>query len=354
MSKHKLCRKMKSQKRISKIWLGFVMLIFIAMFISAIIIMPALLYFFKHELISLNMRKPALVVVFLFASIFISTAITILLAKRILRPIVDISTATKVIAKGNFDIRINEKHRLNELSRLAADFNKMVQELGGIETLRSDFIINISHEFKTPIAAIEGFALLLQDKNISEEERSEYLSLITESTSQLSNLLNNTLSLSKLESQGIISEKSKFRLDEQIRRIILSLEPIWSKKELNLIINMDTAYYFGNESMLEQVWLNILGNAMKFTGRGGSITIDLFEIGESITVKISDTGIGIDEAEKEFIFNKFYRTNAAKEYCGNGLGLALVKRILDLSGASIVVKSENSKGAEFVINLTTI
>ncbi|HBR31850.1 MAG TPA: two-component sensor histidine kinase, partial [Clostridiales bacterium] len=208
-----------------------------------------------------------------------------------------------------------------------------------------------SHELKTPVATIEGLAALIQDERASSEEKKEYAEQLKESTQKLSEHINNILMLSKLESQEIISENKRFRIDEQIRRIILFLEPLWSKKELLLTINMDIAYYYGNEGLLFHLWQNLLENAMKFTGKGGTVSVDVSEINGSVTVKVSDDGIGIRKEDTERIFSKFYRTSSASEYAGNGLGLALVKKITELYGGQVKVESEQGRGSVFTVIL---
>lgn len=339
-------------KRLSRIWFGFFLFIFLSMLITAAVLIPILLFLIRSNIFDLNFKRPVLaLMVFLFGSVVVSTIITFILAKKILHPIAGISAATKEVAKGNFDISINEEHRIRELSFLATDFNKMVRGLSGIEVIKSDFIVNVSHEFKTPIATIEGFAELTKSDFITPEERKEYASQIIKCTRQLNNLVDNILALAKLEGQGIDSEKEKFRLDEQIRRIILSLEPLWAGKELELNINMDNAYYYGNENLIAQVWTNLLENAMKFSDNNGKIDVDLSETAGNIVIKISDNGIGISEDDIGLIFNKFYRGKTDKIYSGNGIGLALVKRILDLYSANISCESTPGEGSVFTIFL---
>lgn len=196
---------------------------------------------------------------------------------KILLPINRLREATKEVAKGNFNVQLYENIKIEEFREMAKDFNKMVQELQGIETLRTDFVTNVSHEFKTPITAIEGYAALLQNSDLPAEEREEYAGKIISSTRQLSMLTNNILKLSKLENQEIIIEKTEFSLDEQIRQALLLLEPQWSGKQLDLEIQLAETGFYGSEELLMQVWINILGNAVKFSREYGNLSVTLTE-----------------------------------------------------------------------------
>ena len=208
--------------------------------------------------------------------------------------------ATTEVARGNFSVRVREPLDA-EYGTLTRNFNRMAEELSGIETLRGDFISNVSHEFKTPLASIQGFAKLLQDDSLSDSDRCEYTQIIIDETTRLSKLASNILNLSKLENQTTIANKTRFSLDEQIRKIILMLEPEWSKKNINLDIALDDIYYFGNEELMGQIWQNIINNAIKFTPDNGVIKVQLYRTESNITVRISDNGIGISHEAKEKI-----------------------------------------------------
>lgn len=277
--------------------------------------------------------------------------ITMYVGKKILSPITDFSNAAKEIAKGNFNIDLNESHRVREISEVAHHFNIMVQELQSIETLRNDFVVNVSHEFKTPIAAIEGYATLLQDKTITKEEHDEYTGMIVNSARQLSTLSGNILKISKLENQEMITDKGEYRLDEQVRQALLLLESIWTPKQLTLNIELQKCMYHGNEELMMQVWLNLLGNAIKFTPEGGEISVSLTATEHCIAVIISDTGIGMTKSVRKHIFEKFYQGDHARNAEGNGLGLPLVYRIINLCGGTIEVKSELGVGSTFTVKL---
>lgn len=335
----------------SKLRIYFTLIIFVIMFSTALIMGLLAFMLLKTGHINLANPNPLTPIRFiLFMSVIIGTSISAFVAKKILAPITDFSLATDKIAKGNFDIRINEDSPIEEIRDLAKNFNIMAQELSGIETLRNDFITNVSHEFKTPIAAIEGYATLLQD-DVSVPEYADYIQMIIQSAKQLNSLSSNILSLSKLENQEIILEKTSYRLDEQIRNAVLMLEPEWSQKNLDLQIDLTNAEYIGNEGLLMQVWLNLISNAIKFTPEDGTVKISLYKEGASLVFKITDNGLGIEESTINHIFDKFYQGDTTRKTEGNGLGLALVKRIIDLSNGSITVKSKINEGSTFIVIL---
>lgn len=290
------------------------------------------------------------IIVAFIVCIIIGTIITGFVGRTILQPIHDLSKATSEVARGNFSVRVREPSD-NEYGTLARNFNKMAQELSGIETLRGDFISNVSHEFKTPLASIQGFAKLLQDESLSAEDKREYTQIIIDETSRLTKLSSNILRLTKLENQTTIGKKSRFSIDEQIRKIILMLEPEWSKKEIDLDIDLEDILYVGNEELMGQVWQNVINNAIKFTPVGGNIKVRLFRSDNGIVVKISDDGPCIPADKIEKIFEKFYQADHSRATEGNGLGLALVKRIIDLSGGNISVENLYEGGVCFNIEL---
>lgn len=293
------------------------------------------------------------VIIAFIVCIILGTVITAFISRTILQPIRDLNKATTEVARGNFSVRVREPLDA-EYGTLTRNFNRMVEELSGIETLRGDFISNVSHEFKTPLASIQGFAKLLQDDSLSDSDRCEYAQIIIDETTRLSKLASNILNLSKLENQTTIANKTRFSLDEQFRKIILMLEPEWSKKNINLDIALDDIYYFGNEELMGQIWQNIINNAIKFTPDNGVIKVQLYRTESNITVRISDNGIGISHEAKEKIFEKFYQGDHSRKTEGNGLGLALVKRIIDLCGGRIYVENLYEGGVCFVVELPFI
>ncbi|QUL56376.1 HAMP domain-containing histidine kinase [Paenibacillus tritici] len=334
------------------LWWYFVSMVFvIILFFVLLMSVWAFLYFrignntWEHG----NPFPPILTMV-LF-SLVIGTTISIMVGRTILAPITDFSKAAKEIAGGNFDIYLNESHRVNEISEVAHHFNLMVQELRSIETLRNDFVVNVSHEFKTPIAAIEGYATLLQEENLSKEEHDEYTGMIIDSSRQLSNLSGNILKISKLENQEMLTELAEYPLDEQLRQALLLLESLWSAKHLHLNLDLEEQPYYGNEELMMQVWLNVLGNAIKFTPEGGAISVSIHSDGSWISVVIADNGIGMTPKVRKHIFEKFYQGDPARSAGGNGLGLPLAARIISLSKGIIEVQSEPGQGSAFTVKL---
>lgn len=344
------------KERNSRLWVYFVFIVFAIMFVSAVAMVFLALLMFHFGRFPIREGNPFVpFCVMLFISVLIGTAISLFVAKKILKPITRFSKAAAKVAQGNFDIHLDETGRIPEIRDLARNFNLMAKELSNIETLRNDFVVNVSHEFKTPIAAIAGYATLLQDCSLSAAQRDEYTRIIIDSARNLSALAENILMLSRLETHDGFFERNPFRLDEQIRQAVLMLEPEWSRKGLDLQIDLAKITYCGNEPLLWQVWMNVIGNAVKFTPQDGRIGIRLFQIGSNtgsnIVIRISDTGCGIADDVRKRIFDKFYQGDTTRKSDGNGLGLALVKRIIDLCGGRITAASEIGSGSTFTVSL---
>lgn len=291
------------------------------------------------------------IIFFLTASVVVGSVLSFLVGKKIIQPLNVISNALQEVRTGNFDVVVDEDSRIPEFQEMTKNFNLMTRKLGSIETLRNDFIVNVSHEFKTPLAAIEGYATLLQEVNLTAEERFEYTSIIIEASQQLSTLTGNILQLSKIENDEIIIKKDWYRIDEQMRRALLILEPLWSKKNLELQLDLPSTLYYGNAKLLMQAWLNLLSNAIKFTPDNGLITITLEEYEEILLIIIRDSGCGIDASVGDKIFEKFYQHDNTRSTQGNGLGLSLVKRIIELSDGKISYSSLINVGTTFQIEL---
>lgn len=288
------------------------------------------------------------------SSMIIGAALAAITSKFFLMRLTKISEGMRDIARGNFNTRIPERDKkdaISELGELERTFNQMASDLDGIEIFRNDFINNFSHEFKTPIISIRGFARQLQSDNISEEQKKEYISIIIKESEQLADMSSNVLLLSKLENQQIVNEQTTFDLDEQIRGCILLLEKGWSDKNIELDIDLDSVKYTFNEEMLSHVWINLISNAIKFSNENGKITCRLFEKDNSIFFEISDDGIGMDEDVRARIFEKFYQGDTSHSGQGNGIGLNIVHRIITLANGSISVESIHKKGSKFTVCL---
>lgn len=342
---------MKAKQNIT-LWGGFVISVFLIMSFSAFVATGIFIMLDRRGWISMSRHNPFMpLVTFLFTAVVVGTAVSVLVGHKITLPIKRLSAALKEIARGNFDVRSAEDNGLPEMREMQRNFNVMAQELSGIETLRNDFVVNVSHEFKTPIAAIEGYAALLQNGNLTDADREEYTGLIIQSTQKLSMLTSNILRLSKLENQEIIPGKTRFSLDEQLRQALLLLEGQWSKKNIELDIELMPVLFYGNEELLLQVWLNLLGNAIKFTPHYGTVSVRLIGRTGQVTVTVSDTGVGIASEVQPHIFEKFYQGDHTRAAEGNGLGLALVKRIVTLCHGAVSVESDTGEGARFTVTL---
>jgi signal transduction histidine kinase len=282
--------------------------------------------------------------------IVLGMALTFFFSKKMLDPIRKVIVAIHKVAQGDFNVQVDLKG-IGELEELSQSFNKMTNELSSIETLRSDFVNNFSHEFKTPIVSMRGFAKMLIEGDLSEEERREYLEIILAESERLAVLSTNVLNMSKYENIGIVPDKTSFRLDEQIRKVILLMEPKWSRKELSVDVEMAEVTFNGNEDFTQQIWINLLDNAIKFSYQGGMISLSLVSINNGIRFTIQDDGAGMDEQTEERIFDKFYQGDTSHTIAGNGLGLAIVKRITQLCGGTIKVQSELEKGSTFTVFL---
>jgi len=290
------------------------------------------------------------IIVLMGFSVFIGTAIAAFFSKKALNPIRKVVEATNKVAGGDFSARVDIRG-VYELEELSNSFNKMAHELSSVESLRRDFINNFSHELKTPIVSIRGFAKLLKDGHLNDEEKQEYLEIIITESERLAELATNILNLSKYEAIDIVTEKAPLRLDEQIRRAIAITEPKWSAKNISVNIGMDEIVFNGNENLTQQIWINLLENAVKFSRQGGNIGISLMDGGAEVYFSIQDDGIGMDAETMRHIFDKFYQGDNSHKNTGNGLGLTMVRRIVELCGGTAGVESDLGKGSVFTIIL---
>ena len=262
-------------------------------------------------------------------------------------PISRLSHSMKEVAGGNFHVHVETKSIFRDIRDIYDNFNLMVSELNATETLQTDFISNVSHEFKTPISAIEGYASLLQEHQQSSEEQAEYIDKILFNTRRLSTLAGNILLLSKLDSQSIRPRRSRFRLDEQVRQCILALERRWTEKEVDFDVDLDSVDFTGYEGLLQHVWTNLIDNAVKFGPRGGLVQMRLVQETGSVLFTIDNEGPVISEKDKARIFNKFYQGDSSHESEGNGLGLALVRKIIAIHGGEVWLEDPASGGCRF-------
>lgn len=261
-----------------------------------------------------------------------------------------INNAIRSVADGDYTVKLDPE-KLAPFSEVAADFNRMTDKLSSVETLRKDFTGNFSHEFKTPIVSINGFANLLLEENVTEEERKQYLQIIANESERLSELSKNTMLLSHLDTMTEIPNPKNYSLSDQIRQEIILLSKAWEEKNIQMNVDLEEAVFFGNRDIMAHVWINILNNAIKFTPDGGRIRVTLQKNGQAVQVTISDTGKGMTPEQAERIFERYYQADTSHSGNGLGLGLAITKRILELAGGTIGVKSSLGQGSTFTVTL---
>lgn len=285
-------------------------------------------------------------ILFCTVSILIGTGLAFLLGKLILDPMNKIINGMNKLANGQFSTRIDLGKNV-WLKSIATGFNTLADELQNTEILRSDFVNNFSHEFKTPIVSINGLIGLMKSEKVPPEKMRKYLDVIEEEANRLAEMTTNMLNLSKIEKQEILTDCKQFNLSEQIRSCVLLLEKKWAQKKLKLSLDFDEYYIHANDDLLKQVWLNIIDNAIKFSTQKKDLSVEIEKMDNKIAVSISNEGEVIDEKDIDKIFNKFYQLGQKKE--GNGIGLSIVKHIVNLHGGSIKVTSSEEKTTFTVI-----
>ena len=327
---------MKSQKatpRGDNLRLYFIVCIFAILCVTLGV--SALLTLLLEWLTNTHFTVPTIVWMVLF-SVVLGGGLSIIMSRFFLRPVTRMGRAMERVAAGDFTVRLDNPGALGEMRDSYAHFNTMT---------------NVSHEFKTPINAIEGYAMLMQDAGNDPALQREYADKILLSTRRLSELVNNILLLSKVDNQTMPLEKHPYRLDEQLRRAILLLERKWTQKQIEWDVDMDEATYTGNESLMLHVWVNLLDNAIKFDPVGGEIRLRLHCESTCIRITVSDNGPGIPKDQQSAIFERFYQADGSHKSEGNGLGLALARRIVRMCGGEISVSSEPGKGSCFTVEL---
>jgi len=342
----------------------FSFLVFIIILFTIAVLGCVLIFLLKTNIIDINKVFPSnhtgekadisrLILAIVVLSLVIGTFFSFFLGKTSLRPIRQLINGMNDLAKGDFDVRltIHNQHLPFELKQVSESFNQMANELGSIEMLRNDFINNFSHEFKTPIVSIRGFAKLLKKGDLTPKEQEEYLDIIISESEHLSTLSTNILHLSHIENQTISINNREYNLTEQIRKSILILESAWSQKKLDLIIDLDEVTMYADEELLSHIWINLIDNAIKYSNTNGKIQIDLMKFSDTIVFKVSDYGKGMDSKEKNRIFDKFYQGDQSHASKGNGIGLTIVKKIIDIYKGNIHVTSQKGFGTIITVTL---
>ena len=284
-------------------------------------------------------------------SVLIGSLITSLISKWFFHPIRKIVESMGEVASGDFNVHLETTTTSQEIRAMYAGFNLMTKELRATEILQTDFVSNVSHEFKTPINAIEGYATLLQNYEKLDSDQRQYVDKILFNTKRLSSLAGNILLLSRIDNQAIQTKQTTFRLDEQIRQSIVMLEPQWAEKDLEFDVELEDVEYTGSENLMHHVWDNLIGNAIKFDPPGGLVKISLVRTDDVIRFAVEDSGIGIPQGAEKHIFDKFYQGDSSHKEEGNGLGLALAKQIVEMSGGEIFAENL-AVGCRFTVLLS--
>lgn len=336
----------------SRLWIYFSFITLILTIVIAVALIVIILLLEEFALLPSLEGSPKLswVIPIIFSSLM-GLVISGIVMIQILNPIIKLKKAMTKVIESDFSVQLDEDERIAEVSELYHSFNLMVNELSSIQRLQSDFTSVISHEFKTPLSSIQGYAQLLQSPDLTASERETYQHRIIVATKQLSGLSDNILKLSKLDNQSISIERKSYRLDEQIRESILSLHNQWMEKNLTMTIDLDSTVLYANEDLLNQVWINLLDNAIKYSEQEGQIIVHLKDSKDSVEVIIEDTGIGIPSEKLNIIFERFFQVDGSRFSSGNGLGLAIVKRIIDNHEGTIEYQSELGDGTKVIITL---
>jgi len=332
----------------------FSVVVFMILTITSIVIFAIGVLLVRTNAINiakLSRQEPLLpIMMLLIISVVVGTVVSFMISRFPLKPLRRVIDAINRLAAGDFSARLNLTG-VSSFNDLSTSFNRMAEELGSIEMLRSDFVDSFSHEFKTPIVSIKGFAEELKHDDIPPEQRQEYLDIIIHESSRLAQLATNVLNLSRVEKQAILASRTSFDLSEQVRRCVLLFESKWEERGLNLTVELDEVLLEGDEELLSQVWLNLIDNAVKFTPEGGNVEIRLRRHENTAEFVIRDDGYGISEEAQRHIFDKFYQGDPSHSVAGNGLGLSIAMRVVTLHGGNLSCKSEEGAGTEFTVVL---
>ena len=344
--------KMNTEERQNRIALtllfsGIVLLVLIANAVIVSVVIFYLVYRGSLQLGNTPLNASSLILNFLLWSIVVGSALVSLTSRFPLKPVNKVLDAMNQLASGDYSARLSDfkgplrKHPT--VMEFINSFNTMASELQQTEMLKSDFINNFSHEFKTPIVSIAGFAKLLKRGNLEEEKKTEYIEAIEEESVRLSQLATNVLNLTKVENQVILTAVERFNLSEQIRTSALLLEAKWTRKHIDLLLPTEEYYIRGNAELLKEVWLNLLDNAIKFSPDYGTVEVQIRESAGSTSVLISNFGDAIPTEKMDKIFNKFYQADESHSTEGNGIGLAVVKKVISLHGGTVGANCSEGK-----------
>ena len=352
---------MNRHKTLHRSMTWFVFQILLASYIITFILLFFLTKLFPDTYMHWLLRPLLLIALVLTACAIVGSIMSFFLTKHFIKPLNELMTATKAVAEGDYSVRVHTEKMLvdieeyhspvNEFEDFVESFNRMAESLGSVEMLRTDFINTISHEFKTPVVSIRGFAKLLQNPNLSEEQRKLYTDTIIQQSLLLSSMSSNILLLSQYERAEALTDKVFYSLDEQLRNVISLQSKDWLEKNITLEGRLDSVTYYGNPDIMAHVWSNLLSNAIKFTPHGGSVLVELTRQQDAVFVRFRDSGIGMDAEALSHIYEKFYQADSSRQSEGTGLGLSIVKRIVSLCHGTVEASSTPGEGTEFTVVL---
>lgn len=344
---------MKIRAKINSIWKFIVFFLMIAFIVTCNLLL--FLNFIDLDEAVIRKAAPITFINVLLLTLLFCMIDAIRRKQMITKPVKRIQQGINRVIKGDFTTRIEYiqgKDSNNGFDMIITGLNKMIEELSGVETLRTDFIANVSHELKTPLAVMQNYGILLQSHELSEEQRIEYGKAIQEQTKRLSDLVMNILKLNKLENQQIYPNVEKYYLGEQLCECMLEFESVWEDKNIEIDTDIDEEVQIkADKELLSLVWLNLLSNALKFTNANGKVFLSLQKDEHFVYVQVKDTGCGMSVETGKNIFKKFYQGDTSHATKGNGLGLALVKRVIDICGGEISVSSQLGEGSIFTVKL---
>jgi signal transduction histidine kinase len=334
----------------------FIMILCFSCIIAGMVVCSAFLVFYQGEV---TVKVAVIISLLVCLLVMIIGSVIMWFGSRyLIKPIIKLRDGFRQVTEGNFqvDIKRNTRYRgnyqyMNEIDELTENFNRMVKELNNMDYMRKDFMSNVSHEVKTPVAAITGLTEILLDGELSKEEQKEYLGLVNEQSIRLSNLCENMLRLSRLDNQEIVPQDDNVQIDEQIRKTVILLSERWQEKNMEFHLNLESSQIRSNKDLLSQVWMNLIDNAVKYSDAGKRIWIKESSYENEIVVVIKDEGIGIDRDKKERIYDKFYQCDESHKKKGNGLGLSIVNRIVTMLSGTIQCESERKKGTTFIVRI---
>ncbi len=348
---------MLASSRSFRIWIAVIFLLIIFNSTALFVIGSVVGNIYNEEFqVFLDLVNPKFYVHYsifiLVAAFLIALVVTLGFIHTQLRPFHLLMNGMKQLKRGDFDTRVEIKgHTTREFRELSENFNALAKELSSTELLQKDFINNFSHEFKSPIMSIRGFAKILKSDSLSQGERDEYLDIIIHQSQRLSKLSSNVLTLCKIENQTIPQNLTTFCLSEQIRLNVLMLEPEWSKKKLNLDIQVEDMDFFGNKELCDHIWSNLIGNAIKFSQQNQDLVIGLTQDRESVIFSVTDYGEGMSAETQKRIFDQFYQGDTTHASGGNGIGLSIAKLVVKQCGGTILVDSTLGVGSTFTVTL---